>query len=675
MAISFVSGDGNNFIRLVAESGEGDSWDNAFSFEKIVDYFKNNPISAISMPSDGDLTEGHGDWAGGVASPADGNFAIDASTVAVENITGFNSSGTLVWLKDDYINGYPNYIDYTGVSGNSFTGCTWDKFYGDYMMDIDDGEWVWQYRKDTISNDTTDKQVGSNSLVYTHDNDGSNAVIMWVANLESWSEGIDAYCAEELRFWIKPSSPNITLEEVVVRDWYKYSNGRVFYYGNHWTGEESAGEGFNLSSGSWTENRIKIREYGMDSKYGVRDWMHRVSMIAFRFSGLQNGDTIKIDGVRFYLDDPNPREIKTNVYLFPIQIYNYGVQNQDFYFWDYGKTIIFNQLVDDLFRHYERDYRSYLRFGRPGSVSDNEQPMGLVFFWNTWCGGNTFFYFEGNSADDESKKLRLQVDGLRVMASHPTLDGPQWRGRFLYVDESYMRNSQFEEIGDWFWEGYSEIVNIVLWGHRYTPWYPPSEDATIKDVKIWLNQNYMWIDEGTLRDSEVVSAREGTIWFNQRDYGATSNRTTTFIDWTFPDGFFDSSHDYQARQRSTYTAYSCILRIGNSVKIKVVDKDGNPIENATVTCKDKDGSTAWTESTDANGETSKHDIIHREWITSSGERTIYMDTPDNYYYPYTIKIAKAGYQTYEFPIPTDEKIDWTITLKKIKINIDNEVIA
>lgn len=90
--------------------------------------------------------------------------------------------------------------------------------------------------------------------------------------------------------------------------------------------------------------------------------------------------------------------------------------------------------------------------------------------------------------------------------------------------------------------------------------------------------------------------------------------------------------------------------------LKVTQKDGSPINGATVTLKDKDGNQVFQVTTDAQGEIAEQTV-------SRG----YYDQPNGNtlqdYSPHALIIEKAGYQTYEKKFTMD-KIDWLIKLPK-----------
>ncbi|MCW7076382.1 MAG: carboxypeptidase-like regulatory domain-containing protein [Candidatus Syntrophoarchaeum sp.] len=105
--------------------------------------------------------------------------------------------------------------------------------------------------------------------------------------------------------------------------------------------------------------------------------------------------------------------------------------------------------------------------------------------------------------------------------------------------------------------------------------------------------------------------------------------------------------------------------------LKVIDKDNNPIENATVILKDKDGNMAdqkgFSTTTNGDGEITEQTVTYGYYNYENG------DTMQSYS-PHTLEIGKAGYKSYETKLILNEKIDWKITLRRISVCVDEEVI-
>lgn len=93
-----------------------------------------------------------------------------------------------------------------------------------------------------------------------------------------------------------------------------------------------------------------------------------------------------------------------------------------------------------------------------------------------------------------------------------------------------------------------------------------------------------------------------------------------------------------------------------SVNIKVIDKNGDPIQNATVKITDNFG-TSQSELTDANG-------MHPEILATVYDIHHLTDNSvvETDYNPFTIEISKNGYETYTEVLDIDSKVEWIVTL-------------
>ena len=101
--------------------------------------------------------------------------------------------------------------------------------------------------------------------------------------------------------------------------------------------------------------------------------------------------------------------------------------------------------------------------------------------------------------------------------------------------------------------------------------------------------------------------------------------------------------------------------------LKVIDKDENPIKNASVKIWDKNNNLVTDVLTQDNGEIAQQKIMYKDiWYTTGN----YVD-----YNPFTVRVSHQGYSPREFEFTLNKKIDWTISLKRISINVDNEVIV
>lgn len=107
--------------------------------------------------------------------------------------------------------------------------------------------------------------------------------------------------------------------------------------------------------------------------------------------------------------------------------------------------------------------------------------------------------------------------------------------------------------------------------------------------------------------------------------------------------------------------------------VKVQDEKENSISGATVTLWDKNGTQVFSLTTDANGEITQQ-IVSVWTAEQKVEVPVVNETVETDYNPFTIKISKAGYETYKYSFTFKKKVDWTIKLKHSNVCIDQEVM-
>lgn len=128
----------------------------------------------------------------------------------------------------------------------------------------------------------------------------------------------------------------------------------------------------------------------------------------------------------------------------------------------------------------------------------------------------------------------------------------------------------------------------------------------------------------------------------------------------------DADIDWSLVLISWHSSPLCILYRQHTFNLKITDKVGNNINGATVKVWDKDDSLI-VNTTTAGGVIVEQ-IVTRGYYNQANGNSLQDKSP------HTIKIAKAGYQTYINDFTLDKEINWLIRLKRIAINIDNEVI-
>lgn len=91
--------------------------------------------------------------------------------------------------------------------------------------------------------------------------------------------------------------------------------------------------------------------------------------------------------------------------------------------------------------------------------------------------------------------------------------------------------------------------------------------------------------------------------------------------------------------------------------LAVTDAAGNPVQDATVSLKDKNGAQIFSATTDVNGRIATQTVTRGYYQQSTGDTL--QDSS-----PHTLKIEKAGYQNYAKKFTLQEKTKWEIKLAK-----------
>ena len=185
----------------------------------------------------------------------------------------------------------------------------------------------------------------------------------------------------------------------------------------------------------------------------------------------------------------------------------------------------------------------------------------------------------------------------------------------------------------------------------------------------------------------VTTATVERVYGNYVSYGAWFQNTE--------DGYikdiFGRNMGYAAFMESEYD-YNCSLVNGDfdawkvrwsgtnnlarlyrkyTVNIKVIDKDGNPIEGANVTLNDVDGTEVFSATTDSNGEIPEQEVSrgYCQYPDDNLETNLTKD-----YSPHTLTISHRDHPSREFKFTLNEKIDWTIALSDAPQNSGTVIV-
>ena len=84
-----------------------------------------------------------------------------------------------------------------------------------------------------------------------------------------------------------------------------------------------------------------------------------------------------------------------------------------------------------------------------------------------------------------------------------------------------------------------------------------------------------------------------------------------------------------------------------SVNLALIDENGDPIEDVTVTCYDKDDDVVFSEDTDASGILAEQIVTYKEYRPSTTLTVahLFTDGRTTTYSPFRLEFSKTGYAT------------------------------
>jgi len=200
---------------------------------------------------------------------------------------------------------------------------------------------------------------------------------------------------------------------------------------------------------------------------------------------------------------------------------------------------------------------------------------------------------------------------------------------------------------DVIFEGFSRFcpdkstVNVKRFKMKDGRWFG-SAVGNIEDVILQSDWNSMFtlVYSITARDLKVESSAS-TPYRNYRAYATMIDCDVSddLSDWTFccSPGYW--------------------VKFQQSFNLKVIDRNGNPIEGATVILKDKNGTEVFSVTTNSSGVIPEQLVTRTYFEMNSSSTAMKTD-----YNPFTLTISHQDYPSKEFTFNITKKIDWTIAL-------------
>ena len=251
--------------------------------------------------------------------------------------------------------------------------------------------------------------------------------------------------------------------------------------------------------------------------------------------------------------------------------------------------------------------------------------------------------------------------GSRIEVGARGLDyGMVWSGGVAKFYDTQILHS-----GEPFWprkivfSGNVDFQDVILEGFtKFSPW------STEFNVKRFKMKGGQWSGAyiGTVEDVIVQSDTDNTVsvvWvFTAKGLKVEGTAPHPYRIWKAYATLIDCEVSDDIDDWSFCCSPGYWVKIQNSFNLKLIDNNNNPIEGATVTLKNNNGTEVFSATTNSEG------VIPEQLVTRT-----YFEMNDTYtatktdYNPFTLTISHQDYPPKEYVITIDSPINWTISLK------------
>jgi hypothetical protein len=659
-----------NYMRIQASS---DDANDPLTFEDIYQYFKSNPLTAtFEFPRDSLICSGYelceqnaSNWipSNGFDSPVDdgvdythNSYSISAEVTSIP--TPDTSATAIKRSSNQYIRVFmPNTSAYSANKHIRITGTT--NFNGIYLIQSVASSYL-QLR---VPKSVDDKGPGSSGGSPA---DETSLTILKPLSL-IWND--DRALArvfaigqcQTIKFSLKTDSSETSPKciGIALRNMYT-TNSEDVEYRNYYGANLL--KDFEITS-TWQDFEVTIKDefdpslWVAGANLGSRGYWSLLGKVGFFFDGLAVGDTVWLDGVRFNAqrEITKPSE-NSNIYRFTLGLYITG------YFKDFGFNVIFDCLDSPCGR--------YPTMGQTNSFFFNSSALGNMELgdysvdFSERDGG--IFYIDNFSHEDTGiynfNNIYLQGILFRGNKGVAAASG-------FTLNNSKFYDCTFQNMLD-INTNNAELINCKWFGGRYLD--RQSAGLVLNNTAAIGVRGQIIFDQKATAYKDVNGLRavgQNTVVYSYNYGGSTkiygkrlinldaTGCTNPIIEIGVGGGAYESNH---------LVAYT--------MNFKIIDENGDAIENAGIVLKDKNGTQVFSETTDSDGIITEQvvDTLHAKNDGSATKR-YYFNTPDVdwiKYYPFTLTISKSGYKTYETILEPEGKLDLTITLKKTNDVVD-----
>lgn len=637
-----------------------DSLADAVSFQDIYEYFQDNPVT----PKEFDIPQRYG---GDPYELCENNSGEWSGLNGMSNLTDNSSDYT----KNNYsISAIVESLPSSQAITSSMSDTYWLYIYMSDTSNFTLGDEVKLTRPDGTTIITKVRYYSVNSYLRGYPPKGflnlasvaggtveKPLCLVW--NNDRVENSFPTTITDQMRFSAKSngtSSPRIT--DVIVRNIYTEAGDDYSHlvYGAYTT------QDFNLTS-SWQDFNITIRDmlnFHWKIDYPGRGYWTKTKKLYFFIDNVSVGDKVWLDGTRFTNTDVNPKSPAQNQYVFSTGL------NVLKYFKDSGFNVRFDLLetwgltATGVQFTNTGDYGDIQLGDYDGSTSVGRE--GGVMSFNHFC-------IEDNGAFFLAK---VQSQGMTYTNFKNAYGG----FNFGTASNSIFRNCNFINNMNFFNVNNVSIENCAWMGGRYFSAFPTS--MSINGITVYQTSTYAFYVRkkstgvfAVVKNAKIISNTSGYVVVNANNHGITelNANSTRFVNFDISEC---NNPIYSFRWTGGYTLPLNVL-FSFSMDLKAIDENGNPLENAKIILRDKNGKIIFDELTDVNGTISEQYVdYYRD--NKNENHNIYFDNSTAWttYYPYTLTISKSDYSTYNttFFSSYDRSsnivkngADWTISLE------------
>jgi len=268
----------------------------------------------------------------------------------------------------------------------------------------------------------------------------------------------------------------------------------------------------------------------------------------------------------------------------------------------------------------------HVRFGKVIN-SEKKITSGGCFIYTK--NGNTYIIEMAKNSYIELYSTTLSARNRVFFDTSPNTHAKIWNCNFEHID--FSGNPAQMDI----YRLYFVHSNYGLKGI-----FTSAEDIRLADVCYateWYNQH----EPVTMKNIATDKKEQYSFYLTS----CTANFYIIDTDWKWI-GYFHYSSSAKVYRQYTFN-------------LKVVDENGNPINDAKVKVYNKSGNLVLENTTDADGQIPEQ-IITRGYYDQAHGNTL-VD-----FSPHMLVVEKEGYETYTIQFTPTEAIDWQISLKKIE---------